>query len=270
MQRKKFAVIGAGRIGQTLIRALIDSKLVKPDNITATTAHPDTAQAVADKFGVRTASDNASAVEWADVVLLCVKPQIMNDALNSFSTVDVKRKLLISTAAAVPTSHIEGFFPVLVSVVRTMPNTPCLVKMGMTAMSPGKNVDQTHLDLATEIFSTLGRCITLDEKHLDSVTGLSGSGPAFMYMVVEALAEGGVKAGLPRNVATLLAAQTMMGAGAMVLQTGEHPAMLKDAVTTPAGCTIDGILELEEGGLRVTLIKAVVRAARTAAKLFTA
>jgi pyrroline-5-carboxylate reductase len=153
------------------------------------------------------------------------------------------------------------------AVVRAMPNTPALVGAGMTALTGGTHAGPGHLALAEEIFHRVGRTLVLDEAHFDAVTGLSASGPAFLYVVIEALAEGGVKVGLPRKVAIELAAQTCLGAGRMVIETGEHPALLKDAVTTPAGCTVDGILRLEEGGLRVTLIKAVVEAAQRAGGL---
>ena len=148
-----------------------------------------------------------------------------------------------------------------------MPNTPALVGAGMTALTAGAHAGDEHLDLAERLFAQLGRTLVLDEKHFDAVTGLSASGPAFLYIAIEALAEGGVKMGLPRKVATELAAQACLGAGKMVMETGSHPALLKDAVTTPAGCTMDGILMLEEGGLRVTLIKAVVEATRRAREL---
>jgi pyrroline-5-carboxylate reductase len=148
-----------------------------------------------------------------------------------------------------------------------MPNTPCLLKKGMTGIAAGKNASHEHLELAKFIFDAVGRTIVADERHMDAITGLSASGPAFIYIVIESLAEAGVKVGLPRDVATELAAQTVVGAGSMVLETSEHPAKLKDMVTTPAGCTIDGILELEEGGLRVTLIKAVVKATQRAKEL---
>jgi len=151
--------------------------------------------------------------------------------------------------------------------VRAMPNTPAAVDCGMTAICGGTYAEPQHLDVARTMFDAVGRTIVLDEKHMDAVTGLSASGPAFAYIILESLAEAGVKVGLPRDVATLLAAQTMKGAASVVLETGDHPALLKDAVTTPAGCTIDGILELEEGKLRVTLIKAVVKATSRAGEL---
>ena len=154
-----------------------------------------------------------------------------------------------------------------VPVIRVMPNTPCLVGAGMTAVCRGKSADKAQLLLVSEIFAAVGKSVILDEKHFDAVTGLSASGPAFIYIILESLAEAGVKVGLPRDVATLLAAQTTLGASQVVLETGSHPALLKDTVTTPAGCTIDGILELEEGKLRVTLIKAVVKATQRAKEL---
>jgi pyrroline-5-carboxylate reductase len=173
----------------------------------------------------------------------------------------------------VPTSYVEQQLAGAsggkrkVAVVRAMPNTPAAVGCGMTAICRGTHALPEHLEIARGMFDAVGRTIVLDEKHMDAVTGLSASGPAFAYIILESLAEGGVKVGLPRDVATLLAAQTMKGAASVVLETGDHPALLKDAVTTPAGCTIDGILELEEGKLRVTLIKAVVKATSRAGEL---
>jgi pyrroline-5-carboxylate reductase len=155
-----------------------------------------------------------------------------------------------------------------VPVVRAMPNTPCAVGAGMTVLCRGRSAGPSDLALASRLFDTVGRTLVLDEKHMDAVTGLSASGPAFIYVILESLAEAGVKMGLPRDVATLLAAQTTLGAAKQVLETGSHPALLKDEVTTPAGCTIDGLLELEEGKLRVTLIKAVVKAAQRARELY--
>ena len=162
---------------------------------------------------------------------------------------------------------LETGTPADVPVVRSMPNTPSLIGAGMSAICKGAAAGEAHLETARGIFASLGRVVVLDEALFNAVTGLSASGPAFIYIVIEALAEGGVKAGLPRAVATQLAAQTCFGAAQMVLDTGSHPALLKDDVTTPAGCTMDGILELEEGGLRVTLIKAVVEATRRAGEL---
>jgi pyrroline-5-carboxylate reductase len=178
-----------------------------------------------------------------------------------------EQKLLISIAAAVSTEYMEKRAGGNVPVLRAMPNTPSMVGEGITAICKGKHATAKHLELARKLFDSVGKTVVVDEKHMDAVTGLSGSGPAFLYIILESLAEGGVKMGLSRELATLLAAQTMLGAAKVVLETGHHPAQLKDTVTTPAGCTIDGFLELEEGKLRVTLIKAVVKASQRAKEL---
>jgi pyrroline-5-carboxylate reductase len=175
--------------------------------------------------------------------------------------------LVVSIAASVPTKFIEQHLGEKAAVVRAMPNTPCAIGAGMTGIARGSHASEANMELARAMFEAVGRAVIVDEKHMDAVTGLSASGTAFIYIILESLAEGGVKVGLPRDVATLLAAQTMHGAARTVLETGEHPAQLKDAVTTPAGCTIDGIMELEDGKLRVTLIKAVTKATERAKEL---
>jgi pyrroline-5-carboxylate reductase len=178
-----------------------------------------------------------------------------------------EKTLVVSVAASVPTNYIEQHLGRKIPVVRVMPNTPATVGCGMTGICRGAHAGAEHLEMARAMFDAVGRTVVVDEKNMDAVTGLSASGPAFAYIILESLAEAGVKVGLPRDIATLLAAQTMKGAASVVLETGDHPALLKDAVTTPAGCTIDGILELEEGKLRVTLIKAVVKATSRAGEL---
>jgi len=263
----RIAVLGAGKIGESLIGGLIDSGLVTRDQIVATAKHPERLEALQARLRIETTLDNAEAVRGASVVILAVKPQAMEEVLRSIRGRVTRRQLVLSVAASVDTMFIEKRLGPKIPVVRSMPNTPCLVRQGMTALCRGRFADSHHLDVARRIFEPLGRCLILDERHMDAATGLSASGPAYIYVVIESLAEGGVKVGLPRDVATILAAQMVLGASTMVLQTGEHPAKLKDIVTTPDGCTIDGLLELEEGGLRVTLIKAVVRATRRAAEL---
>src|ERR1019366_8048453 len=195
------------------------------------------------------------------------KPQVGSDGIAEIRPNISSKQLLISVAASVSTSQIEQALGGEVPVVRAMPNTPCSQGQGMTALCKGKFAAARHLEIASAMFDVVGRTVVVDEKHMDAVTGLSASGPAYIYIILESLAEAGVKVGLPRDVATLLAAQTTMGAARVVLETGDHPALLKDAVTTPAGCTIDGIMELEEGKLRVTLIKAVVKAVQRAKEL---
>lgn len=264
---KKIAVLGAGKIGQAIIGGLLEAQVSSPAEITAVTGHAETLEAVSKRYPVRTSLEGPKAAAEADVVIVAVKPQTVTAMLPDVGRALTPRHLLISTVASVPIRVFEEAARE-VPVVRTMPNTPCQVRAGMTALTPGRHARGEHLEAAKRIFGTLGRCVVLDEKHMDTVTALSGSGPAFMYVVAESLAEGGVKMGLPRDVATLLAAQTMLGAAKMIVERGAHPALLKDEVTTPAGCTIDGLLELEEGGLRVTLIKAVVRATQRAAELY--
>jgi pyrroline-5-carboxylate reductase len=216
---------------------------------------------------VEITTDNLAAAKEADVILLGVKPLQVPDVVKQIKSALTPKKMLLSFAASVKTRSIEDAAGCDIAVVRAMPNTPSMLAAGMTAVCPGRFVSEQQMELAKRIFSTVGRTVVVDEKHMDAVTGLSGSGPAFIYIIIEALAEAGVNVGLPRDTATLLAAQTTFGSARMVLETGYHPALLKDAVTTPAGCTVDGILELEEGGLRVTLIKAVKRAAQRAKEL---
>jgi pyrroline-5-carboxylate reductase len=264
---RSLAVLGAGKLGETLIRGLLDAGAVRASRVTVTAAHAERVEKLRGELGVCGAPSNLDAVRGADLVLLAVKPQQVALVLSEIRGALKPPQILISVAASVSTAFIEKHLDHPVPVVRAMPNTPAMLRQGMTAVSPGTHATPEHLEIARSIFAAVGRVVTLDEKHMDAVTGLSASGPAFIYIIIESLAEGGVKVGLPRDVATQLAAQTVLGSGAMVLETGEHPAKLKDLVTTPAGCTIDGILELEDGGLRVTLIKAVVRATRRAREL---
>jgi pyrroline-5-carboxylate reductase len=264
---KKVAFLGAGKMGGIILQALVKNGLLKPEQTCATVAHEERAKALAAKLNLAVGTNNADAAKGADIILIAVKPQVVEDVVREISPFVSPKQLIISVAASVPTSMIEKNLAPNVPVVRAMPNTPCLLGVGMTAICKGKHASAEHIALTTRIFDVVGRTVTVDEKHMDAVTGLSASGPAYIYIILESLAEAGVKVGLPRDIATLLAAQTTLGAAKVVLETGDHPALLKDAVTTPAGCTIDAIMELEEGKLRVTLIKAVVKAAQRAKEL---
>jgi len=264
---KRIAVLGAGKMGETLIRGWIDAGRVSPEQIVATAAHQSRVDRVAETLGVGVTLDNSEAVAGADLILLCVKPQVADGVLAQVGAQLGGHQMLISILASVTTGYIEKRIEHPVPVIRAMPNTPSLIGAGMTALCAGRFADGESLEVARSLFEPLGRTALIDERHFDAVTGLSASGPAFIYIVIEALAEGGVKVGLPRKIATELAAQTCLGAARMVLETGAHPALLKDEVTTPAGCTVDGILKLEEGGLRVTLIKAIVEAEARAREL---
>jgi pyrroline-5-carboxylate reductase len=267
LSKLRIAVLGAGKMGGILLQAFLKDQLFAPAQILATVAHQERAATLSRQWGVEVSTDNVSAASRADLILLGVKPFQMPELVGQIRPVLTPAKTLISFAASVKTSAIEEAAGLEIPVIRAMPNTPSQLGSGMAALCAGRFVTEEQLDLASRIFQTVGRTVVVDEKHMDAVTGLSASGPAFIYIILESLAEAGVKVGLPRDIATLLAAQTTYGAAQMVLETGAHPAMLKDAVTTPAGCTIDGILELEEGGLRVTLIKAVMRAAQRAKEL---
>lgn len=271
-QGNKIAIVGCGTIGEALARGMLAAGFAQPAQIQASTRSAERARALGRKLGIVAGNDNRRVVEGADVVVLAVKPPLAMPILDEIAgELHHARTMVISVAAAIGTVQLEqaierraGGFG---AVIRAMPNMPALIGQGMTALALGRKVSAAQAELARQLFLSIGRTVIVEERYMDAVTGLSASGPAFIYMVIESLAEGGVRVGLPREMALELAAQTVVGAGAMVLETQEHPAKLKDAVTTPAGCTVDGLLELEEGGLRVALIKAVSRAALRAGQL---
>ena len=263
----RVAILGAGKMGGILLQAFLKQNLFAPHQIHATVGHTEKAIALSTQWGVDVSTDNLEAVRQADLILIGVKPFQVPDLMATIEPGLTGGQTIVSFAASVKTRAIEEASGLDIAVIRAMPNTPAALGAGATALCRGRFVSAKQMELAQRIFETVGRTVVVDEKHMDAVTGLSGSGPAYIYIIIEALAEAGVKVGLPRDVATQLAAQTGFGAAKMVLETGYHPALLKDAVTTPAGCTIDGILELEEGGLRVTLIKAVMRATERAKQL---
>ncbi|MFZ0917447.1 MAG: pyrroline-5-carboxylate reductase, partial [Candidatus Udaeobacter sp.] len=228
---KKLVVLGAGKLGGILLRAYLKQGLFVSNRVTATVKHAERAAALAKELGVAVTTDNREAVKGADIILLTVKPQTVAEVLQEIATEIAPQTLLVSVAASVPTGFVEqqlaaatGGKPEEVTVVRAMPNTPAAVGCGMTAICGGSHVSPDNLEIAQSMFDAVGRTIVLDEKHMDAVTGLSASGPAFAYIILESLAEAGVKVGLPRDVATLLAAQTMKGSASVVLETGDHPA----------------------------------------------
>ncbi len=247
----RVAVLGAGKMGGILLQAFLKQRLFAPEQIHATVGHAERALALSTQWGVDVSTNNLEAVRNSDLILLGVKPFQVPELIAEIRPALTRDKTLISFAASVKTRAIEEATGLEIAVIRAMPNTPSALGAGAAALCRGRFVSPQQMEFAERIFETVGRTVTVYEKHMDAVTGLSASGPAYIYIIIEALAEAGVKVGLSRDVATQLAAQTTLGAAKMVLETGYHPAMLKDAVTTPAGCTIDGILELEEGGLRV-------------------
>ncbi len=258
---QSIAVVGVGMIGGTLVERLLESGLIPPDQLSGSTSHEESANEVSEKYGIETTTDNRELVRGKDVIILAVEPQMIGSVLKEIREEVTPDQLIISIAAATSTDYIESFFDRKIPVIRGMPNTPVLVNEGMTVLCGGTHVTGADLERASSIFAEAGKVEVVDREELmDAVTAMSGSGPAYSYIFIEALAEAGVKVGLPRDLATTLAAQAVKGGAAMVLETGEHPALLKDQVTTPAGVTVDGLMELEEGGIRVTLIKAVSRA----------
>lgn len=261
------AVIGCGKIGEALVRGMLESGFAPAAQITASAHRAERARYLEQTFGIAATTDNAAATRGAATVVLALKPNVVLPVLGTLRAALSPQAVVISLAAAISVAQMEAALDGAGAVIRAMPNTPALIRHGMTALARGSRVTDAQMAGAMALFQSVGRVVAVEERHLDAVTGLSASGPAFVYMVIEAMAEGGVRAGLPREMALELAAQTVVGGGRMVLETGEHPAKLKDNVTTPAGCTVDGLLELEAGGLRVALIKAVSRAAKRASEL---
>lgn len=258
----QIGILGLGKIGEALVRGLRRSPHENQFKLQATTRSKESAIEAESNLGIVCTTDNQKLVKEAQIILLCVKPHQAEVVLKKIAKALTPKHLIISVCAAITTEQISKWSGGKAAVVRAMPNTPCIIGEGMTVFCSGPKSKQEHLKTAENIFSTVGKTVVLEEPLLDGVTGLSGCGPAYIYLVIEALSEAGVKVGLPRQTATLLAAQTLVGSAKMVLERGEHPAALKDEVTTPAGCTIDGLMALEEGGLRVTLIKAVMAAAK--------
>lgn len=260
LKGKKVGFIGAGNMGEALIRGLVNANVVAPEAIWASDVRLERLKELDSQYGIQLAPDNVEAVRQADVVIMAVKPQIMAAVLREISPALTRRKLMISLAAGVSTARIRSTLGREVRLIRVMPNTPALVLEGVTAIAKAEGLEPDDLDVAGEIFSAVGRVVVLDEELLDAVTGLSGSGPAYVAVVIESLADGGVKMGLDRITAMTLATQTVLGAAKLLLETGMHPGALKDMVSSPGGTSIAGIAALEEGGIRTTFIKAVERA----------
>ncbi len=268
LDNKNIAIIGSGTMGQAIAGGLLKSE-VTVTRLRSTARTRSTSEKISASLGIECSIHNEQVVKWADIVILCVKPKDIEKVCSDLNKKGAlaHHPLIISIAAGISTSFIEKIVGDETPVLRAMPNTPCFIGKGMTVVSKGASATDEHVALAREIFSPLGRFIELEEKHMDTVTGLSASGPAFIYVIIEALADGGVMRGLPRHVATELVAQMTLGAAEMVLTTGKHPAALKDDVTTPAGCTIAGILALEDGRIRSVLARGVETAAKVAGEL---
>jgi pyrroline-5-carboxylate reductase len=266
---KRIAIIGSGTMGRALAGGLLRSGKVEAGQLVGTARTRQTAEKLSQELGLRCTTENAQAARDADILVLCLKPKDVVkvcEGLRGKGTLG-HAPLVVSIAAGVSTAALEEALGAGIPVVRAMPNTPCFIGKGMTVVSKGAHATDEHAAVALDIFSTMGRTMELEEKHMDTVTALSASGPAFIYVVLESLADGGVMRGLPRGAAIELAAQAALGAAEMVLQTGRHPAALKDDVTTPAGCTIAGILAMEDGRIRSVLARGIETAARAAGEL---
>jgi len=233
---------------------------VSAGNLFVSDVRPERIEYLSEKLGVNGVKRNAGLVEQVDIVILAVKPQMVEDVLGETGNLFYPGQTLISIAAGIPTAYIESFLEQPVAVIRVMPNTSCLLGAGASAICAGRYADERDRERAMDIFSAVGLAVQVPENLMDAVTGLSGSGPAYMFVILEAMADAGVRVGLPRDVALSLSAQTMLGAARMAMETKEHPGRLKNMVTTPGGTAIAGVYALEEGGLRVTLMRAVEEA----------
>ena len=267
MAQLKIGFLGAGKMATALATGFINAKLVKADQVFAADPYPSAREHFAAETGGQTFATNEETVRAANVLILATKPDQVAAALAGISSVFGKNHLLISIAAGVPLARLEGGLPAGARVIRVMPNTPALVGAGASGFALGKSALAGDGELAQKLLSAIGVALPVKESLLDAVTGLSGSGPAYVYQFIEALSDGGVAAGLPRVAATQLAAQTVLGAAKMVLETGLHPGVLKDQVTSPGGTTIEGVHELEKGAFRATVINAVRAATEKSKKL---
>jgi len=263
----KVAVIGAGKMGEGIIAGLLKSGVYSPEQIQAYEILADRIKYITKTYKIECVSDAKKAAAFADISIIAVKPGDVIKVLDAIAPVMKPEKVLVSIAAGVTLDFYKKHLPRNVPIIRVMPNMAVLVREGMITYCPTENVTKEQEKMAVEMLSLLGLVKRLDEKYLNLATGLVGSGPAYIYLIIEALADAGVRLGLPKDIAITLAAQTTLGSAKMVVETGEHPAKLKDMIVTPAGTTIEGLLELEKSGLKATMIMAVTKAAERAKEL---
>ena len=257
MKTRTLGFLGAGNMAGALIKGLLHAGAVEPARIVASDVKPERLKQLESLHGIRSTTDNHALVRDCDVLVLAVKPQVVDKVLTAIGQEVKPGTIVVSVAAGVPIAAIEARLLAGTRVVRSMPNTPAICLAGATAIAAGSHATDGDMRIARALFEAVGRVVTLDESQLDAVTGLSGSGPAYVMLMIEALADGGVKVGLHRDTALLLAAQTVYGSAKLLLETGEHPGRLKDMVTSPGGTAIAGLHTLESGGLRRTLMDAV-------------
>ena len=263
----RLVFIGAGNMAEALLRGILAANRMSPVDILVADVRAERLAYLQSTYGIGISSDNADAARRAETILLAVKPQVMAGVLDDLKGTLSAQQLLVSIAAGISTTSIAEHFPHSVRVIRVMPNTPALVLEGVSALARGQHAEPQDLEAARYLFEAVGKVVVVDEALMDAVTGLSGSGPAYVFLVIEALSDAGVKVGLPRDVALALAAQTVRGAARLVQETGKHPGELKDMVTSPGGTTIAGLHALEQGAVRSALISAVEAATRRSQEL---
>lgn len=257
LKTKTVGFIGAGNMGGALIHGLLHGHVCRPDQIICSDARPERLKVVRETFGVRGTLHNVEVVKQSDILILAVKPQIMKQVIQEIAKHLDLSKLIISIAAGVPLEAIEACAKKELKLIRVMSNICVSVREGVSAIAAGRHAQKEDLLMARAIFDSVGKSLFMEESLLDAVTGMSGSGPAYIFLIIDALADAGVKVGLSRDDALVLASQTVLGAAKMLMETGEHPGKLKDMVTSPGGTAIAGLHTLEQGGVRTTLINAV-------------
>lgn len=263
----RMAIVGAGNMGEALLKGWLAKGVVQPEDVSVAEVLPQRRTYIANTYQVDVHANIEQAVQGAQVVVIVVKPNQATQVLPEIKAALDPKALVISIVTGLSLQQLQKELGRQIAVLRAMPNTPCLVGASASGLSPGRNVTPEQEALALELFQAVGIAFILDEHLLDAVTGLSGSGPAYVYLIIEAMAAGGVHAGLPANVAKALAAQTVLGAASMVLNGNEHPAVLREKVTTPAGTTASGLLVMEEAGVRAALMQAVLSATQRAREL---
>jgi pyrroline-5-carboxylate reductase len=263
----KVALIGAGKMGEAIIAGLLKSGVYTSEDIMAQEIIETRRKYIQQTYKIECIDDVKKVVSFADIIIIAVKPWAVKEVLNQIAPIIKPKQILTSIAAGVTLDSITQNLPKTVPVVRIMPNLACYVREGMMIVCPSQNTTKEQLQTVTETLNHIGKVKQLDEKYINLATGLVGSGPAYIYLIIDSLADAGLRLGLPKDISTLLAAQTTLGAAKMVVETGEHPAKLKDNVSTPAGTTVEGLLALEEGKIRAVIINAVTRAAERAKQL---
>ena len=261
LKNKKIGFIGGGNMAEAMIKGLLSASFIEAKNVFVSEPSEAKRDTLHAEYKIKVSADNRELVKKCDIIILAVKPQIVQKVLRDIASLVGRDKLVISIAAGVPIAIMDdvlrGGKNKKFSIVRTMPNTPALVQEGVTAIASGEHVRKIDVKIAHRIFEAVGRTVDVEEDQLDAVTGLSGSGPAYIFMLIEALSDAGVKMGLSREVANTLTIQTVLGSAKLARESGKHPGELKDMVTSPGGTTISGLHALEEGSLRTTLMNAV-------------